>query len=128
MGNPFVHIELSTPDLAKAKAFYGGLFDWDLQELPMGDGETYTMVNVGEGGAGGGMMTSQEPEILPNWFPYVSVDDCQAAAEKAQSLGATVIHPPAEVAGHVWFAVIQDPTGACFGICSSVGECEHEAT
>lgn len=26
MANPFVHLELNTPDLAKAKEFYAGLF------------------------------------------------------------------------------------------------------
>ena len=30
MANPFVHLELNTPDIAKAKAFYGALFGWDV--------------------------------------------------------------------------------------------------
>ena len=28
MANPFVHLELTTPDVAKAKEFYGKLFNW----------------------------------------------------------------------------------------------------
>ena len=32
MANPFVHLELNTPDLAKAKAFYGALFGWQFQD------------------------------------------------------------------------------------------------
>ena len=34
MGNPFVHIELQTKDLAKAKEFYSKLFDWKLEDMP----------------------------------------------------------------------------------------------
>ena len=31
MGNPFVHVELATTDLDKAKSFYQSLFDWKLK-------------------------------------------------------------------------------------------------
>ena len=31
MANPFVHIELETNDVAKAKTFYSKLFDWKLK-------------------------------------------------------------------------------------------------
>ena len=52
MANPFVHIELMATDVAKAKAFYGKLFDWKLEDMPMPD-MTYTMIKVGEGTGGG---------------------------------------------------------------------------
>src|ERR1700752_5179298 len=56
MANPFVHVELHTRDLAKAKAFYSKLFGWKLEDMPMPGGGSYTMISVGEGTAGG-MMT-----------------------------------------------------------------------
>ena len=52
MPNPFVHVELDTTDLEKAKAFYSKLFDWKLEPFPMPEGE-YTMINVGEGTVAG---------------------------------------------------------------------------
>ncbi len=52
MANPFVHVELNTTDLRKAKAFYGKLFDWKLSDVPMPDG-TYTMIDGGDGTGGG---------------------------------------------------------------------------
>ena len=55
MANPFVHVELNTTDLDKAKSFYTGLFDWQLEEMPM-PGGTYTLIKVGSG-TGGGMMS-----------------------------------------------------------------------
>ena len=57
MGNPFVHVELMSTDVGKAKAFYGQLFDWKLEDMDIGD-MTYTMIKVGEGTGGG---THEEP-------------------------------------------------------------------
>ena len=51
MANPFVHVELNTTDVGKAKDFYGKLFDWKLED--MAGGMDYTLINVGEGTAGG---------------------------------------------------------------------------
>ena len=36
MANPFVHLELNTPDLPKAKEFYTALFGWQFQDMDMG--------------------------------------------------------------------------------------------
>ena len=35
MANRFVHVELATTDLDKAKSFYRSLFDWKLNEMDM---------------------------------------------------------------------------------------------
>ena len=51
MPNPFVHVELTTHDLPKAKQFYSALFGWQLQDMPMPDGKSYTMIDVGDGTA-----------------------------------------------------------------------------
>src|SRR5262249_35211937 len=59
MGNPFVHVEPMSTDVAKARAFYGKLFDWKLEAMPMPDG-AYTMIKVGDG-TGGGLMKTPIP-------------------------------------------------------------------
>ena len=87
MGNPFVHVELMATDVGKAKAFYGKLFDWKLEDMDMGD-MTYTMIKVGEG-TGGGLMKNPMPNAGSMWVAYVNVDDLKAATAKAKSLGAT---------------------------------------
>lgn len=115
MANPFVHIELHTGDLAKAKAFYSSLFDWKLQEIPMPDGGSYTMISVGEG-TGGGMMSTPAPGVPPHWLAYVGVDDAAAATEKARALGAAVVQDVMEVAGYGWLSILTDPTGATFAL------------
>lgn len=112
MANPFVHVELMTTDLAKAKAFYGKLFDWQLEEIPDMD---YTLIKVGEG-TGGGMMQSPNGEGPSTWLAYVLVDSATEATEKARTLGATICKEVTEIPGIGWFSVITDPTGATLAL------------
>ena len=78
MANPFVHVELASTDIGKAKGFYGKLFDWKLEDMKMSDGMTYTLINVGDG-VGGGMMQHPMPRAPSMWMAYVLVDDIHAA-------------------------------------------------
>lgn len=112
MANPFVHVELMTTDVARAKAFYGELFDWKLEDLP---GMDYTMIDVGEG-TGGGMIKSGQPGSPSSWLAYVLVDDAAVATEKARTLGATICREVTEIPGVGWFSVITDPTGATLAL------------
>ena len=115
MANPFVHVELATTDVSKAKSFYGALFDWKLEDAQMGPGFTYTMIGVGEG-TGGGMMQQMMPGAPSAWLAYVLVDDIEAATAKAKSLGAKVMKDVTEVPGMGWLSIIVDPTGAYLGL------------
>ena len=118
MANPFVHIELNTTDVPAAKSFYQSLFSWKLQDMDMGEGFTYTMIDVGEG-TGGGMMKHPCPGAPSTWIPYALVDDIAAATEKAKSLGAKVIRDVTPVTDMGWFSIITDPTGAVIGLWQS---------
>jgi predicted enzyme related to lactoylglutathione lyase len=111
MANPFVHVELHTGDLKRAKEFYGKLFDWKLEDTPMPGGGSYTMINVGTG-TGGGMLTSPTPGVPPHWLAYVGVEDVRAATQKAKQLGAKVVQDVMEVGEYGTLSVIPDPTGA----------------
>ena len=115
MANPFVHVELATTDVDKAKSFYRSLFDWKLNDMDMGGGMTYTLIEVGEG-TGGGMMKHPMPGAPSSWLAYVNVDDIAAAAATAKSLGATIFREVTEVPNAGSFAIIVDPTGAMLGL------------
>jgi predicted enzyme related to lactoylglutathione lyase len=118
MANPFVHVELHTSDVAKAKAFYGALFDWKLEDVPMGP-ESYTMIDVGSDGTGGGMMKLPMPGAPTAWMAYVDVDNVADATKKAKSLGGTIIKDVTEIPGYGAFSIIADPTGAVLGLWTS---------
>jgi predicted enzyme related to lactoylglutathione lyase len=121
MANPFVHVELNSTDVKAAKSFYGKLFGWSLEDMPMGGGQVYTMIGVGEG-TGGGMLTHPVPGAPSSWLAYVGVDDIHASTEKARKLGATVMREPMEVMGAGWLSIIVDPTGATLGLWQATGE------
>ena len=113
IANPFVHVELNTTDVSAAKAFYGKLCDWTLEDVPMGE-NAYTMIKVGKG-TGGGMMKQLIPGAGSAWPLYVEVDDIGEATQKAQALGAKVMRDVTEVMGMGCLSIIVDPTGAMLG-------------
>ena len=117
MPNAFVHVELNTTDVAKAKGFYGKLFEWTLEDTKMGESGDldYTMIKVGKG-TGGGMMKQLIPGAGSAWLPYVEVSDIKLSTKKAQSLGAKVMKDVSAVADMGWLSMIVDPTGAMLGL------------
>jgi len=107
MANPFVHLELNTPDLAKAKEFYGELFGWSFNDMPFAGGVYATFKPDKD--PGGGMMSL--PDAPTGWLAYVGVDDIQAASKKAASLGAQVPIEAQEIPNVGWWSLVIDPTG-----------------
>jgi predicted enzyme related to lactoylglutathione lyase len=116
MPNPFIHAELATTDVTKAKAFYSKLFKWRLRDLPLPTpGGSYTLIDVGAG-AGGGIMQQMIPGAESAWMPYVLVKDIDAATRKAKKLRAKIVKGVTEVEGMGWLSIIVDPTGAMLGL------------
>lgn len=115
MANPFVHVELNSTDLPRAKKFYAKLFDWKFKVHEMPEGYDYTTVDVGKG-TGGGMMKQLMPDTPSNWMPYVLVDDIEAMTAKAEELGAKVCKGVSDVMGMGRLSILTDPTGALIGL------------
>ena len=113
MANPFVHLELSTSDLAAAKAFYSSLFGWEIVDVDMGGGMIYSTFKT-DSGPGGGMFSM--PGMPTFWLAYVGVEDIHAATEKGVSLGATIVKGPMEIPNIGWMTIFTDPTGATIAL------------
>lgn len=106
--------ELATRDLEGAKRFYGELFGWRTKSIPgtnptevihLGDRENGHMLLMNDAWKG----------MPPMWTAYFAVDDCDAMAEKAETLGGKVMVPPFDIApGRL--AVVADAQGAHFYI------------
>ena len=108
----FSWFELMTSDVDGAKKFYANLFGWATEAMPMGD-MNYTIVKVGEEGLGGIMATPpQAAGSPPNWGVYVTVNDVDATARKAEELGGKILVPPTDIPNVGRFCVLQDPQGA----------------
>ena len=108
--------DLATTDAAGAKAFYGELFGWELEDLPVPDAPPYTMARIGGKAVCAIYERAAEQPGPPAWLSYVTVDDADATASRARELGATVISEPFDVMQAGRMAVLQDPTGAVFAI------------
>jgi predicted enzyme related to lactoylglutathione lyase len=106
--------ELLTTDTERAIDFYTKLFGWVANTHgPM----EYTEFMNGDTHAGG--MMKIQPHmgpIPPHWGIYFAVDDCDAAFEKATSLGATAYVPPMTIENVGRFATLSDPQGGAFSI------------
>ena len=108
----FSWFELMTTDTNGAKKFYTSLFGWETEDMNMGD-MNYTVWNVAKEGVGGLMSLPPQAEGQPpSWGVYVTVDDVDATAAKAEELGGKVLVPPTDIPTVGRFCVLQDPQGA----------------
>jgi uncharacterized protein len=113
----FCWIELGTTDQAAAKNFYGKLFGWEPQDMPMGPGDLYTIFHLrGQSVAAGYTLRPGQKSagVPPHWMLYVAVASADDAAARVKSLGGTVMMDPFDVFDVGRMGVMQDPTGAVF--------------
>lgn len=103
--------ELQARNVDAAKKFYPALFDWRLKESP-----EYTEFHVAQNAVGGMLPSQAPPEVPSYWLPYFAVDDCDASAARAESLGGRVLLPPTDIPDVGRFSVLFDPQGAAFAV------------
>jgi len=115
----FCWIELATTDQNAAKQFYGSLFGWIANDMPMGPDSFYTIFRLdGRDSSAGYTLTPQETgqNAPPHWNLYIAVENADDAANKAVGLGAKLLAPAFDVFDAGRMAVLQDPTGAIFTV------------
>jgi len=105
-------VDLSTPDPAASKSFYGELLGWDFEEQ---EGADYALATK-HGVPVAGIML-QPPEqaaagVPPMWASYVTVADCAATTAQVEPAGGKVMAPPMDVMEAGKMSVIVDPNGA----------------
>ncbi|MFI6474984.1 VOC family protein [Streptomyces sp. NPDC050516] len=120
--NTLSWVELATPDVRAATAFYHAVFGWETSEVTF-PGGTYTTVNPAAAGPdsmfGGVVPLDSDPleaEAGAYWMPYIEVADADAVAAKAQELGGTVRMAPVDIEGVGRLAKLADPHGARIAI------------
>ena len=105
-------VDLGTPDVGAAAAFYAALFGWQFQSAGPDaggygfftlDGKTVAAVGpLGEEGA------------APSWTIYFNTQDADATAGAVEKAGGAVKSPPMDVFTAGRFAQFADPAGAQF--------------
>jgi predicted enzyme related to lactoylglutathione lyase len=107
--------ELTTPDPAAARTFYGELFGWTSDDfMPMGEMGEYRF--LAHAGQTIGAVCGVQPGGTKGWRFYIRVPSIGAAAEAVESNGGTVAMGPMEVPGGDHIIIGQDPQGAEFAL------------
>lgn len=109
-------VDLGTPDIDAAAAFYGGLFGWSVPEGENSEQTGGYRQAMLRGKPVAGVMPLMQEGQPPAWSTYVSVADADATAAKVREAGGTVLAEPMDVMGLGKMAVFTDPAGAVFGI------------
>jgi predicted enzyme related to lactoylglutathione lyase len=113
----FSWVDLATPDPDAAKSFYGALFGWRAEDLPMPDGGAYSMQRLDDRDVAAiapQPQAQRDAGVPAVWQSYVTVESADAAAARTAEIGGTVHAGPFDVMEAGRMAVIQDPQGAFF--------------
>jgi uncharacterized protein len=118
----FCWAELSTTDPDGAKTFYTSLFGWDVDDMDIPGGGVYSMYKLNGRYVGASSAQRDEEKaqgVPPHWNLYVSVDDADSYAKKAEAAGGTILAPAFDVMDAGRMAVVADPTGGVLGLWQS---------
>ncbi|MFJ5535041.1 VOC family protein [Streptomyces sp. NPDC093261] len=118
-------VELYTPDIARAAAFYHRVLGWETEGVPF-PGGTYTCITPEGADADtmfGGLVPLADDPLEAgsdaHWLPYFAVTDADATASRALELGGTVRMPATDLEGVGRVARLTDPYGAHFAVLKS---------
>ena len=109
----FAWYELVTSDRAGAQRFYRDVLGWHSRDSGH-SGMAYRRFQL-DGVDVAGLVeppAALRDSVQPFWKGYVAVDDVDACAALARSLGAAIHQEPTDIAALGRFAMIVDPQGA----------------
>lgn len=110
------HTEIPVSDMERAKAFYAGLFGWQIDEMPGFEG--YPMWQAPNDVSGGGLTPRTEDDTQP--LSYVEVDSIDETVAAAEAAGGSVAVPKTPISDTSASAVILDPDGNRIGLFEGV--------
>ncbi|WP_051222119.1 VOC family protein [Conexibacter woesei] len=108
----FCAVDLVTPDVEGAAAFYGALLGWD---AVASEQHAYTGFHVDGAKVAGAIALTEEMQAAgapPAWTTYVRVESLDGTALKAESLGGRALGTPLEIPGIGRTVPLADPQGA----------------
>jgi predicted enzyme related to lactoylglutathione lyase len=120
-----VHFEIPIDDAGRAKEFYRSVFEWQLDDMDMGDGNVYTTVTTTPideqtrqptepGGINGGLM--QRTSATPSPVITVGVEGIDDTLKKVEAGGGSVVQPRTEIPDMGAFAYFTDSEGNVVGL------------
>ncbi len=108
-------IDTNQPDPEAARAFYGGLFGWEFEDMMPDGSESVYLVGRIRGGDVAAVSTIPEgAPPMAMWNTYVWVESADETATRARAAGGAVVAAPFDVLDAGRMAVLADPEGAVF--------------
>ena len=109
----YIHLDIPSDDLARARSFYEDIFGWSFQAV--GDFPDFEMAQPGPGSLSAalgirGKTAPDDPRI------YMNVDSIDDTLAKVTASGGSVVLGKTEVSGMGWYAAINDSEGNEIGI------------
>jgi len=90
-------VDLGTPNIDDAAAFYGGLFGWSIEEGENAEQTGgYRQAEL-RGKPVAGVMPLMQEGQPPAWSTYISVEDADATADRVREAGGSVLAEPMDV-------------------------------
>ena len=116
-----VHFEIPADDIARAKEFYGSVFEWQLEDIDGMDYTSVTTVPVDDqqmptepGAINGGLIHRSEELSVP--VLTVDVDSIDETLKSVEAAGGTVVRSRTEIPGMGAYAYLRDPEGNVVGL------------
>ena len=124
-----VHFEIPADDLDRARSFYGKVFGWRIDTMPMPGGGEYTgltttavdektMTPTEPGAINGGMM--QRDAATPAPVITIDVEDIDAALAEIEGAGGSTVTPRTAIPGMGAFGYFKDSEGNVMGLWETV--------
>ncbi|MCA1055836.1 VOC family protein [Rossellomorea aquimaris] len=119
-----VHFEIHVDDMERAKAFYGGVFNWTFEDWSEYAGMPYFGAVTGgedQPGINGALMQRQSPppeanQPMNGYTCTIGIGDYDEAEKKILELGGKVAMPKYALPGMAWQGYYVDTEGNVFGI------------
>jgi predicted enzyme related to lactoylglutathione lyase len=110
----FVWFEHVSKDAKKAQAFYGEVFGWRVQDVPMGP-SPYQMIAVGEKTVGGYAPPAND-KVPSHWISHLLVDNADAAVGRVKKAGGALNLAPTKIGEFGTMAAVADPLGGAVNL------------
>jgi len=107
-------VDVSLPDLAAGRSFYGELFGWTFEDQGEDFGH-YTMASR-DGGQVAALMGKMDPDQPTAWSVYLATDDAARTAKQVTAAGGRLLYGPDAVGDVGVMAGAVDPGGSFFGL------------
>lgn len=112
--------ELYVNDMTRAKAFYTAVFNREMQDMPMPEGDihmcTFPLLAGAPGIAGALVKSTKMGPGVGGTLVYFSCADCAVEVARVESAGGKIFAPKKSIGEYGFIAIVQDTEGNIIGL------------